>query len=64
MVELGREDDEWRRRSRTLAHLKFYNTEGYGLIHYNHKSRTKDMRKQNSLMEKKAGKEGKVNWLT
>jgi hypothetical protein len=63
MIEWGREDDEWRRRSARVGKLPFNDTSKFPILHYNHPMRTKDMRKRNTQIENQCIKKGKTSWL-
>ena len=63
MVEWGREDDDWRNRSRKFSNIQFNDSKKFSLIHVNHPPRTKDLRWKNDKMANKEEKEGRRNWL-
>lgn len=63
MIEWGREDDDWRNRTRKQSNIPFIDSKKFSLIHINHLPRTKDLRWRNDKMSIKATKEGIKNWL-
>lgn len=63
MIEWGREDDVFRTNANRYGNIKFINYNKFCLIHVNHPPRTRDFRKYNNAMERKASLEGKKNWL-
>jgi len=64
MIEWGREDDDWRNRSKKHSGIVFKDSKKFELIHYNHPARTKDLRWRNDKMAKEAASKGIRSWLT
>lgn len=63
VIEWGKDDDIFRRTARIHFGIGFFNYNKFCIIHVNHPTRTKDMRKRNRQFELKNFKEGKINWL-
>ncbi len=64
MVEWGKEDDDWRQRASKYGKIPFLNWNRFCLIHYNHPTRTQDLRKRNRQCGIRSLNKGKWNWLT
>lgn len=63
MIEWGREDDDWRNRTKKNCDIKFIDSKKFELIHYNHAPRTKDLRWRNDRKAKEAAQKGIKSWI-